>query len=124
MILYSEKQIITSGKQNVGYYYKNYDITEFAVWYAKNKMSGSRISNLGLCEPILFIGKFDRKSRVNDMFEYNVKQQKNIGGHTCPKIIDLFADIITSYSNKLVLDLFLGSGTTMVAAHQLKRKCY
>jgi DNA modification methylase len=23
-----------------------------------------------------------------------------------------------------ILDLFLGSGTTMVAAHQLKRKCY
>jgi len=26
--------------------------------------------------------------------------------------------------NNLVLDLFLGSGSTMVAAHQLKRKCY
>jgi DNA modification methylase len=25
---------------------------------------------------------------------------------------------------KSVLDLFLGSGSTMVAAHQLKRKCY
>jgi DNA modification methylase len=25
---------------------------------------------------------------------------------------------------KSVLDLFLGTGTTMVAAHQLKRKCY
>jgi len=24
----------------------------------------------------------------------------------------------------LVADLFLGSGTTMVAAHQLNRKCY
>ncbi len=24
----------------------------------------------------------------------------------------------------MVLDLFLGSGTTMVAAHQLNRKCY
>jgi len=26
--------------------------------------------------------------------------------------------------NKIVLDLFLGSGSTMVAAHQLKRKCF
>jgi len=24
----------------------------------------------------------------------------------------------------IVMDLFLGSGSTMVAAHQLKRKCY
>ena len=26
--------------------------------------------------------------------------------------------------NELCLDLFLGSGSTMVAAHQLNRKCY
>ena len=29
-----------------------------------------------------------------------------------------------SIKNNLVLDLFLGSGSTMVASHQLKRKCY
>lgn len=32
--------------------------------------------------------------------------------------------VITNYSQKSVLDVFLGTGTTMVAAHQLKRKCY
>jgi len=30
----------------------------------------------------------------------------------------------SSKTNELVLDLFLGSGSTMVASHQLKRKCY
>lgn len=30
----------------------------------------------------------------------------------------------SSFLNDSVLDLFLGSGTTMVTAHQLKRKCY
>jgi DNA modification methylase len=30
----------------------------------------------------------------------------------------------SSKVNHLILDLFLGSGSTMVAAHQLKRKCY
>jgi DNA modification methylase len=29
-----------------------------------------------------------------------------------------------TYKNQLILDLFLGSGSTMVASHQLKRKCY
>ena len=32
--------------------------------------------------------------------------------------------VITNYSQKSVLDVFLGTGTTMVASHQLKRKCY
>ena len=108
LITYSEKQIITCGKQNLKHYYTNFNITEFAIWYAKNKMSGSKISNLGLCEPLLFIGKFDRNARPTDMFEYTVKKQKGVGGHTCPK----------------VLDLFLGSGSTLIAAEKLKRKCY
>ena len=30
----------------------------------------------------------------------------------------------SSYINDIILDVFLGSGSTMVASHQLKRKCY
>jgi DNA modification methylase len=30
----------------------------------------------------------------------------------------------SSDEGNLVIDLFLGGGTTMVAAHQLNRKCY
>lgn len=32
--------------------------------------------------------------------------------------------IKTFTTNQIILDLFLGTGTTMVASHQLKRKCY
>ncbi len=46
--------------------------------------------------------------------------------HPTQKPIELPAMAIENVStiNDLVLDLFLGSGSTMVAAHQLKRKCY
>jgi|TARA_X000001382_G_scaffold87956_1_gene62828 DNA modification methylase len=46
--------------------------------------------------------------------------------HPTQKPIELAAMAIENVStiNNLVLDLFLGSGSTMVAAHQLKRKCY
>jgi DNA modification methylase len=46
--------------------------------------------------------------------------------HPTQKPIELPALAIENVSNKndLVLDLFLGSGSTMVASHQLKRKCY
>lgn len=48
------------------------------------------------------------------------------GNHATPKPIDLCNRVIKSScpDNGLVLDVFLGSGSTMVAAHQLKRKCY
>ncbi len=46
--------------------------------------------------------------------------------HPTQKPIELSAMAIENIINinKIVLDLFLGSGSTMVASHQLKRKCY
>jgi len=46
--------------------------------------------------------------------------------HPTQKPIELASWFIKDWSleNNIIIDLFLGSGTTMVAAHQLKRKCY
>jgi DNA modification methylase len=48
------------------------------------------------------------------------------GLHPTMKPIELIANEmkISSHANSLVFDFFLGSGSTMVAAHQLNRKCY
>ena len=48
------------------------------------------------------------------------------GGHATPKPIPLCERAIKSScpDGGLVLDFFLGSGSTMVASEQLKRKCY
>ena len=53
-------------------------------------------------------------------------RQGNEGGHATPKPIPLCERVIKSScpDGGLVIDSFLGSGSTMVAAHQLKRKCY
>jgi DNA modification methylase len=46
--------------------------------------------------------------------------------HATAKPIELLSKPImhASKQDDIVFDLFLGSGSTMVAAHQLKRKCY
>ena len=48
------------------------------------------------------------------------------GLHPTMKPIELISNEmqISSNKNSLVFDFFLGSGSTMVASHQLKRKCY
>jgi DNA modification methylase len=58
-------------------------------------------------------------------FERHIRQGDE-GGHATPKPIPLCERAIKSScpENGLVLDFFLGSGSTMVAAHQLNRKCY
>jgi DNA modification methylase len=44
--------------------------------------------------------------------------------HATPKPIGLISDMLNQVESYNVFDPFLGSGSTMVAAHQLKRKCY
>jgi DNA modification methylase len=48
------------------------------------------------------------------------------GLHPTMKPIELIANEmkISSNANSLIFDFFLGSGSTMVASHQLNRKCY
>jgi len=66
---------------------------------------------------------------MNNVWHFNRTTQterQNTGGHATPKPLELCARAIKSScpDNGLVLDMFLGSGSTMVASHQLKRKCY
>lgn len=61
---------------------------------------------------------------INNVGGENNREEQ--GNHPTPKPISLVFNIVNDLSknSKLILDLFLGSGTTMVAAHQLNRKCY
>ena len=51
------------------------------------------------------------------------KPQKNETGHSTQKPVECMAKPIGNHHGD-VYDPFLGSGSTMVASHQLKRKCY
>lgn len=63
---------------------------------------------------------------------WNVIEGRNASGNEFANVhkatfpVYLPDNIISNFSNKksIVVDCFMGSGTTMVAAHQLKRKCY
>ena len=64
---------------------------------------------------------------MNNVWHFDRHIRKgNEGGHATPKPIPLCERAIKSScpDDGLVLDVFLGSGSTMVASHQLKRKCY
>ena len=58
------------------------------------------------------------------VWEFNKPLKSDL--HPTMKPVELVTKAITNSSSKddIILDLFLGSGTTMVAAHQLGRRCY
>lgn len=54
------------------------------------------------------------------------KERENTGGHATPKPIAICerAIVTSSRKNELVLDLFGGSGSTLIACEQLGRRCF
>jgi DNA modification methylase len=113
-----------------GWSYKNFwwnkNPSDELVWFDKTKQSGGRSYHLRKTEPIFIFGK------IKEKYTWDILEiQSNRGDgmrelHTCPKPIALIADIIKpqSINNSIILDVFLGSGTTMVTSHQLNRICY
>jgi DNA modification methylase len=69
----------------------------------------------------------DKKKSINrnrDHFSTSLENTKKLFEHPSPKMVKHYAPIISMFSNEndLILDPFLGSGTTAVAAKQLGRK--
>ena len=63
---------------------------------------------------------------TNEVTVWDVKRESKNEYHPTQKPIELPERAMNNSSkvNDIVLDLFGGSGSTMVASHQLKRKCY
>ena len=120
----SEITFITCGVKNM-YLYPKPDWV--MAWISS---AGIGCGPWGFCcwQPILTYGKCpylkNGKGSIPDIFLSNETSQKN--GHPCPKPINLWKKILLRGSinnTDIILDPFLGSGTTAIAAKQLGRKC-
>ena len=64
---------------------------------------------------------FNNQKTHHSVWNYEIAKQN---GHTTPKPVDLISNIIkhSSNANDIILDLFMGSGTTAVSCMQTNRK--
>jgi len=100
-------------------------VSGVACWVKKNWITSCHIAKLQQWEPIFFYGDYTKLKRHTDLFEINRIVQKDVGtDHSCRKQITLIVDILKHYSLTAVTDLFLGSGTTLIACEKTNRKCY
>ena len=132
----SNRLVVTPGLKNLDFYYRNFEITWTCAWVKKNAMTASKIGNLSVWEPVLFESdEWDwepvivhgkaRKKVKRDVYEYPIKIQQGTGGHPCPKLLEFWEKLISDFSSidNTILDVFLGSGTTLIACERLGRKC-
>lgn len=115
--------VLTPGNVNLNLWLKFSDF-KLACWVKKNAMSPASNAHLNLFEIILTYNV--KQKRNTDLFEYSVKQQKDVGDHPCPKILDLVVDAIDSWAptNAILFEPFGGSGSTLIACEKTNRKCF
>jgi site-specific DNA-methyltransferase (adenine-specific) len=101
--------------------------TRTLITWNKGNHTMSNSDYWSKCEHI-FYGWIDEHNWYggNDYDIWDISRTQKNDLHPTMKPIPLCEKAINNSSkeNNIVFDLFLGSGSTMVASHQLKRKCY
>jgi len=97
------------------------------IW-KKNQATLSGKDYKSRYEPIIYgcpnNSFYGERYKQEDIWEFQRTLKNDL--HPTMKPIPLIENAINNSSKigMIIMDLFLGSGSTMVAAHQLKRKCY
>ena len=93
------------------------------VWRKINQQSPSGLQGYNIWEPLLVYGK-QPKPVGHDSWDIPVSQSEDLA-HPVPKTLEAWSAFLEAFSNKdsVVYDPFLGSGTTLIACENLKRKC-
>ena len=73
-----------------------------------------------------FNNTHDNQNNVWHFNRTSIEERKSTGGHATPKPVELCERAIKSScpDGGLVIDLFGGSGSTLIACEKLKRKCF
>lgn len=97
-----------------------------AVWDKKNAGLNGAGGMSEQWEAIIVAGNIKYSRFGGNVFNVSREQKKRIDSpHPHQKPIELLSDLLEYFQDyNLLVDPFLGSGSTMVASHQLKRKCY
>ena len=118
LLVDAPEKYIWGNYKNLMYHIKE-EPRDVIVWRKNNFGLGRGYR--GQYELCFYYGEFSGSD--SDVWEV---AKDRVYSHPTQKPVELPARAMKNSSNNgdLVVDLFLGSGTTMVAAHQLNRKCY
>jgi len=96
-------------------------------WHKPAAVSFNRMGGFNAWEPIFIYGKKEKGERCGQ--DFILHNTMNFGKgpekkHPCPKPLGLWHELIIKFSdeNDIILDPFMGSGTTAVGCKNLNRK--
>jgi len=115
----SNSVALSPGQQNVAMWATIEPWRHQLAWHKPNAIGRTAI---GFCkwEPVLVWG--DVGVARADIFRAPIIVDETANGHPCPKPIQWAKEVIGYFEAETILDPFMGSGTTGVAAVQMGRK--
>jgi DNA modification methylase len=123
-------KVWTPGLMNLTRDIERFGKTKVAVWFKKFAAAGNGVGGASTWEPILILNPPEKKLK-NDVIELMVEKEELHGKslrefHSCPKPVKLYGILVNSFTSKnhLIFEPFCGSGTTLIASHQMERTCY
>lgn len=104
---------------------EGFPVRQIIIWQRRGGINFNKGYFLPTYEVIYLIAKkqftlADKANAHGDI--WSIPPEKNINTHTCPFPLALAGRIIKSTTASTVIDPFMGSGTTAVAANQLGRQ--
>ncbi len=114
----------TVGHKNNNWWFREYAPDSFLIWFDKTKQSPHSHAYLCKTELILLWGRPGKSRYSWDILDIIHERSKDESqGHPCPKPVRLIEEILRP-DFKNILDLFGGSGTTMIACEKTNRRCF
>jgi DNA modification methylase len=104
------------------------DITNMIIWHKGGGGLGDLYKRFSTDFEIALVwnrGETLKGKRIGSVWQIS-KDNTSSYQHPTQKPIELMSEGLSNCSlvGNIIMDLFLGSGSTMIASHQLKRKCY
>lgn len=118
---FTEAIAFTPGAVNVWMWAEIEKPKWMAIWVKTNQVSRNQAGGFNTYEPFLCFGKI----KV-DYDTWNIPIRQEDIAHPVPKTVEawqkILSDLIHDYKN--IYEPFAGSGTTIIAAQNLSRRCY
>lgn len=114
--------IFTCGSVNLGMWFEIEPPLWTCAWVKTNQCSFTKLGGPNMWEPVIVYGKPD-KIVDRDVWIVPIAGQDECEGHPCPKSLRFWKALTNSFSSpgQIILDPFMGSGTSLVAAKNLDR---
>lgn len=115
--------VLTPGIVNLALWFALGTPKHICAWLKPNQCSRSPLGDFNVWEPILIYGKLSKRVG-QDGWIHPIGLQPGLDEHPCPKSQSFWKKLMLAVSNEgdLIVDPFLGSGTTTETAKALGRK--